>query len=128
MGGDTLLWNYFGLGQQKRTCDISMPGYIKNVLNKFQHEAPRTPQHTPSKYIIPVYGAKMKFATQDKSPPLTAKQCTEIQKFTGSVLYYSHAVDPTVLLAINDIATEQPVATEKKNGGRSTVRLLGDPP
>jgi hypothetical protein len=57
-----------------------MPGYIKNVLNKFQHDAPRTPQHTPSKNITPVYGAKMQFSTQDNSPPLTAKQCTEIQK------------------------------------------------
>jgi hypothetical protein len=90
-----------------------MPGYIANVLNKFQHDAPRTPQHTPSKYITPVYGAKMQFSTQDNSPPLTAKQCTEIQKITGSVLYYSRAVDPTVHMALNDIATEQTAATEK---------------
>jgi hypothetical protein len=90
-----------------------MPGYIKNVVNKFQHDAPRTPQHTPSKNITPVYGSKMQFATQDNSPPLTAKQCTEIQKITGSVLYYSRAVDPTDLMALNDIATEQTAATEK---------------
>jgi hypothetical protein len=106
--GITLDWDY-----KKRTCDISIPGYITNVLNKFQHDAPRTPQHTPSKYITPVYGAKMEFATQDNSPPLTAKQCTEIQKITGSALYYSRAVDPTVLMALNDIATEQTAATEK---------------
>jgi hypothetical protein len=73
--GITLDWDY-----TKRTCDISMPGYITNVLNKFHHYTPRTPQHTPSKYITPVYGAKMQFSTQDNSPPLTAKQCTEIQK------------------------------------------------
>jgi hypothetical protein len=60
-----------------------------------------------------VYGAKMQFATQDNSPPLTAKQCIEIQKITGSVLYYSRAVDPTVLMALNDLATEQTAATEK---------------
>jgi hypothetical protein len=101
-------WDY-----KKRTCDISTPGYIKNVLNKFQHDAPRTPKHTPSKYITPVYGAKIQFATQDNSPPLTATQCTEIQKITGSVLYYSRAVDPTVLVALNDISTEQTTATEK---------------
>jgi hypothetical protein len=40
--GITLDWDY-----KKHTCDISMPGYITNVLNKFQHDAPRTPQHTP---------------------------------------------------------------------------------
>jgi hypothetical protein len=88
-----------------------MPGYITNVLNKFQHGAPRTPQHTPSKYITLVYGAKMQFATQDNSPPLTATQCTEIHKITGSVLYYSCAVYPTVGMALNDTATEQTAAT-----------------
>jgi hypothetical protein len=87
--GITLDWDY-----KKRISDISMPGYITNVLNKLQHDAPWTPQHTPSKYVTPVYGAKMQFATQDNSPPLAAKQCTEIQKITGSVLYYSRAVDP----------------------------------
>jgi hypothetical protein len=40
--GITLDWDY-----KKRTCDISMPGYITNVFNKFQHESPRTPQDTP---------------------------------------------------------------------------------
>jgi hypothetical protein len=73
--GITLDWDY-----KKRTCDISMSGYITNVLNKFQHDAPRTPQHTPSKYITPVYGAKMQFATQDNSPPLTPNNALKYKK------------------------------------------------
>jgi hypothetical protein len=36
-----------------------------------------------------------------------------IQKVTGSVLYFSRAVDPTVLMPLNDIATEQTKATEE---------------
>jgi hypothetical protein len=48
--GITLKWDY-----EKRTCDISMTGYVNNVLNKFQHDSPKTPQHTPSKYVTPVY-------------------------------------------------------------------------
>jgi hypothetical protein len=62
--GITLYWDY-----NKLTCDISMPGYIINVLNKFQHDTPTTTQHTPSRYITPVYGAKMQYATQDETPP-----------------------------------------------------------
>jgi hypothetical protein len=62
--GITLDWDY-----NKRTCDISIPGYITNVLNKFQHDTPKTPQHTPSRYVTPVYGAKMQYATQDETPP-----------------------------------------------------------
>jgi hypothetical protein len=104
----SLKWDY-----KKRTCDISMPGYVSNVLSKFQHDAPKHPQHTPSKYVTTVYGAKTQYATKDETPPLTDKQCLTIQKVTGSVLYYARAVDPTVLMPLNDIAAEQTKATEK---------------
>jgi hypothetical protein len=39
--------------------------YVANVLSKFQHDTPKQPQHTPSQYITPVYGAKTQYATQD---------------------------------------------------------------
>jgi hypothetical protein len=90
-----------------------MPGYITNVLNKFQHDTPKTPQHTPSRYVTLVYGAKMQYATQDETHTLSDKQCTTIQKITGSILYYSRAVDPTVIMPFNDIATEQTTAKKK---------------
>jgi hypothetical protein len=114
--GITLKWDY-----GKRTCDISMPGYVNNVLNKFQHDNPKTPQHTPSKYITPVYGAKTKYATRDETPLLSAKQCTTIQKITGSVLNYSRAVDPTVLMPLNDLSTEQTTTTEKTQTSASQI-------
>jgi hypothetical protein len=113
----TLKWDY-----KNRTCNISMPGYISNVLSKFQHDAPKHPQHTPPQYITPVYGAKTQYATKDETPPLTAQQCLTIQKVTGSVLYYARAVDPTVLMPLNDIATEQTKATEKTQA--ATNQLL----
>jgi hypothetical protein len=71
------------------------------------------PQHTPSRYVTPVYGTKTQYAAKDETPPLTVKKCLTIQKVTGSVLYYTRAVDPTVLMPINDIATEKTKATEK---------------
>jgi hypothetical protein len=94
--------------------NISMPGSVSNVLNKIQHDAPKHPQHTPSRCVTPVYGANTQYATTDETPPLTTKQCLTIQKVTGSVLYYARAVDPTVLMPLNDIATEQTKATEKR--------------
>jgi hypothetical protein len=36
--GMSLKWDY-----KNRTCDISMPGYVSNVLSKFQHDAPKYP-------------------------------------------------------------------------------------
>jgi hypothetical protein len=104
--GMTLKWDY-----RNRTCDISMPGYIANVISKFQHDTPKHPRHTPSRYGMPVYGAKSQFATQDETPPLKAKQCLNIQKVTVSVLYYARAVDPTVLMPLNEISTEKTKAT-----------------
>jgi hypothetical protein len=53
--GMTLKWDY-----QKHTCDISMPGYITNNLIKFQHDTLKHPQHTPSKYATPIYGATVR--------------------------------------------------------------------
>jgi hypothetical protein len=75
---------------------------------------PKHPQHTPSRYIMPVYGAKTQYAKQDEIPPLTAKQCLNIQKNTGSVLYVARAVDPTVFVPLND--TEQKKATKNTGG------------
>jgi hypothetical protein len=113
----SLKWCY-----NNRTCDISIPGYVSNVLSKFQHDAPKHPQHAPSRYVTPVYGAKTQYATQDETPPLTAKQCLNIEKITGSVLYYARAVDPTVLISLNDIAKEKTKATEKTQA--ATNQLL----
>jgi hypothetical protein len=87
----TLKWDY-----KNRTCDISMPGYVSNVLIKFQHAAPTHPQHTPFRYVTLVYGAKTQYATKNETPPITAQQCLTIQIVNGSVLYYARAVDPTV--------------------------------
>jgi hypothetical protein len=115
--GVSLKWDYKNI-----TCDISMPGYVSNVLGKFKHDAPKQPQHTPSRYATPVYGGETQYATRDETPPLAAKQCLNIQKFTGSILYYARAVDPTVSMPLNDIATEQTKATEKTQA--ATNRLL----
>jgi hypothetical protein len=68
--GMTLKWDH-----KNRTCDICMPGYVSNVLSKFQHDAPKHLQHTPSRYVTPVYGTKNQYAAKDETPPLTAKQC-----------------------------------------------------
>jgi hypothetical protein len=106
--GMTLKWDY-----KSKTCDLSMPGYISNVFSKFQRDAPKHPQHTPSRYVTPLYGAKTRYATKDETPPLTTQQCLTIQKVTGSVLYYARAVDPTVLMPLNDIATEETKVTKK---------------
>jgi hypothetical protein len=113
----TLKWDY-----KNRTCDISMPGYAANVLSWFQHNTPKHPQHTPSRYVMPVYGAKTQYVTQDETPPFTVNPYLNIQKVTGSVLYYARVVDPTVMIPLKDIVTEKTKATEKTQA--ATNQLL----
>jgi hypothetical protein len=113
----TLKWDY-----KNRACDISMPSYVANVLREFQHNKQKHPQHTPFRYFMSVYGAKTQYAMQDETPPLTADQCLNIHKVPGSVLYYARSVDPTILMPLNDIATEQTKATEKTQA--ATNQLL----
>jgi hypothetical protein len=69
-----------------------------------------------------VYGKKSKYATQDDTPPLAAKQRLNIKKVTGPVLYYIRAVNPTVLMPLNDIAMEQKRATDRTQA--TTIQLL----
>jgi hypothetical protein len=122
MDGDGILRSDFEMGLQKQNMQHFHAGYVSKVLSKFQHDALKHPQHTPSLYITPVYGAKTQYATKDETTPLTAQQCLTIQKFTGSVLHYARAVDPTVLMPLNDISTEQTKVTEKTQA--ATNQLL----
>ena len=58
--GIDLKWDY-----EKRTVGISMPGYVKKALLKFNHLVPTTPQDQPYKHTLIGYGAKQQFATED---------------------------------------------------------------
>jgi hypothetical protein len=85
----TLKWDY-----KKCTCGISMPGYVSNILSKFQHPSPKQPIHSPSKYAKPLYGANNQYAARDETPPLNAEQCINIQYISGSILYYCTSCGP----------------------------------
>jgi hypothetical protein len=106
--GLTLEWDY-----KKRTCDISMPGYIERALARFQHSAGRSPEHAPHPWQRPNYGAKTQFAAlPDESPALDAADKTRILEVLGTLLFYARAIDSTMLTAIGELATEQSQATK----------------
>eukprot|EP00957_Ditylum_brightwellii_P183731 13994453-Ditylum_brightwellii.AAC.1 len=49
--GIMIEWDY-----EHGHIDLSMPGYIHNVLIKFQHAIPKRQQDAPHKHIPPQYG------------------------------------------------------------------------
>ncbi|KAI2497591.1 Reverse transcriptase (RNA-dependent DNA polymerase) [Fragilaria crotonensis] len=74
--GLTLTWDYV-----RRTCDLSMPGYIARALQRFQHVAPPKPEHSPHPWQRPTYGAKTQFAPEpDTAVALDATDKTRISR------------------------------------------------
>jgi hypothetical protein len=94
------------------TVDLSMPGYIKAYLHKYQHPSPTRPEHAPHQWNMPVYGAKTQYVqdTQD-SPALLPKDVTCLQQLGGTLLYYARAVEPTLIMLVNVLDSEQTRAT-----------------
>ena len=89
-----------------------MPGYIEAALLKYQHPEPRKPQHAPHKWDKPQYGQTTQYAkTVDKKLQLYAEGIKHIQKVIGTLIYYAHAIDSTMLMAINAISSDQATGT-----------------
>jgi hypothetical protein len=103
----TLDWDY-----KYGTVDLSIPGYIKAALHKYQHAAPARPEHAPHTWNPPIYGGETQYV-EDKttSPALSDKDVNKLQQLTGTLLYYARAVDQTLIMPINFLASEQSKAT-----------------
>jgi hypothetical protein len=107
--GLTLKWDY-----KRREVRVSMPGYIRAALHKFQHEWNQRRQDAPHSWNQPTYGAKVQYADDpDDSPPLLQKEVRLVQQVAGTFLYYAMAVDCTMLVALGSITSTQANATEK---------------
>ena len=110
--GLTIKFNY-----ANKTVNISMPGYVKKALLRFQHIAQRQ-QQAPHQWNQTVYGRKTQFTPKpDTSPPVSASAKTLIQQVVGTFLYYGLAMDFTMLVALSSIGSQQSETTEKTISG-----------
>ena len=106
--GLSLQWDY-----TNRTVDLSMPGYIERALLRFRHPRPKRPEHAPHAWQRPAYGAKVQYAPDpDHTTALNAADCKRVQEVIGVLLYYARAVDPTMLVALGTLATQQAQGTQ----------------
>jgi hypothetical protein len=100
--GITLKWNYMS-----KHVDLSMPGYIKDALHKFQHPLPKCPQYAQHNWTIPAYGQRIQYAPlPDAAPLATAEKITRVQAVVGTLLYNARAVDPTLLVLLSALASQ----------------------
>jgi hypothetical protein len=103
--------------------DISIPGYIKKKLQEYNHAMPTRLQWCPYSPEPKQFGSKAQAPLPpDESPELDAKGIKRIQQIVGSILYYTHAVDMTVLVALGTIAIEQTKATQRTRD--QSIQLL----
>jgi hypothetical protein len=47
------------------------------------------------------------------SPAISDKHVNKLQQLTGTLLYYARTIDPTLIMPINVLASEQSNATEE---------------
>ena len=114
----TLDWNY-----KQRSVTISIPNYVSKALHKFQHQIPK--QAEDSSYPAPriQYGAKTQYIDeQEQEPILSTKEKTKIQKIVGTFLFYTQAVDATMLKALNELSVQQ--AKPTANTARKITQFL----
>jgi hypothetical protein len=66
----------------------------------------------PHTWNPPIYVAKTQFVEDETtSPALSDKDVNKLKQLTGTILYYARAVDPTLIMPINVLASEQSKAT-----------------
>jgi hypothetical protein len=116
--GMKLDWDY-----QNGTVDLSMPGYIEKALQRFQHENPIKPEHSPHRYIEPQYGAPVQYTEPiDESEPLNKAETKLLQEIIGTLLYYARAIDSTMLVALSSLASAQANGTQET--AKACTKLL----
>lgn len=106
--GATLQWDYLN-----RTVTLSMPGYIKKLLLKYNHPEPKRAQHAPRQPEPIQYGDKTHTTTIDTSHLLDKEKLREYQSILGTTFYYARIVDLTILCANDDLSLDQSKATQQ---------------
>ena len=82
-------------------------------MTKYGHVAPLKPQHCPYSPNPIKYGKDNQAPPPlDDSPLLDAAGKKRVQQIVGSFLYYARAVDPTILMALSEISSQQSAPTE----------------
>jgi hypothetical protein len=117
--GITCKWDY-----KNHACDMSMPGYIKATLDRFQNAPPKCLQHSRPHHHKPIqYGIKVQLTdTPDLLEQLPIAGIKHVQKIVGTLLYYACTMDNTLLVTLSSLTSRQSKATHLTN--QDSTQLL----
>ena len=92
-----------------------MSEYIKDILHRFQHLQPGSPQFLPHAHVHIKYELKLRqYALEPDTSPLIDKQGIKyVKQVVDSLLYYARAIDGTMLTSLNTIGSEQAKPTKQ---------------
>jgi hypothetical protein len=97
-----------------RTASLSMPDYVRKALERFNTVLANHVTDSPLRYTAPTYGRGVQQPTEeDTSLPLSRADTKLVQQIVGVFLYYARCVDPTMLTALNKLASVQSKPTER---------------
>jgi hypothetical protein len=101
--GINLEWNYI-----KHWVVIAMPIYAIENLTRYNHLPPLKPQHCPYTPNPIACGTDNQgtITLSNNSPLCNAAGKKRIQQIVGSFLYYAHAVNPTIFMALSAITAQ----------------------
>ena len=89
-----------------------MPVYVTNALHKFQHLPPKKAQDSPYPATAKQYGVKVQLTDPiDTTAHLPTYKIKRLQQIISMFLFYSRAVDPTLLTALSELSSAQATAT-----------------
>ena len=106
----TLKWDYI-----QRTCELSIPGYIEAILNRFHNPLPTKPELAPHRFTSRFFSAANSQSPipDDDIARLDNSGVLRVQRVVGCILYYSRAIDIPLLPALIEIGSDQAKATEE---------------
>jgi hypothetical protein len=122
----TLNWDYI-----HSIVDISMPGYVAKALERFQHTPTSRTEKPPHAWSKPVYGTHLQLTSPvDDTARLLPSALTRIQKITGTLLFYTPAIDCTMLVTLGGISSNQAKGTHARHRSSpyATPQLCIRPP
>jgi hypothetical protein len=72
---NTLKWDY-----ENKHVDLSMPGYIKDALHKYQHPMPKRPQYAPHNWTVLAYSHRIQYAPLPDDAPQRHHKNSHVSK------------------------------------------------
>ena len=112
--GKKYLGFHIHFNHREQEVVLDMPKYVEHMIAQLYPNTTIKGKDSPAVYQPPRMGKQGQQPTQDdNSEALNAHDTNRVQKIVGSCLYYSRAIDATIVQATNSVSSEQAKPTQK---------------